>query len=148
MSRVSGTAQAPWVTEEGHLLHLLERPSPLERQRRGSADQEQRTPRREGVGHAGHRVGHARPRHHRGHPEAAGQPRVGVSRVRGGLLVAHVDDADAFLQAGVVDGEDVPAAEREEVAHALAGQHPPDQLAARDVAHGRERQEGGAPLAP
>ena len=35
------------------------------------------------------------------------------------LLVAHVDDADALVEAAVVDRHDVPAAEREDVRHAL-----------------------------
>jgi hypothetical protein len=42
-----------------------------------------------------------------------------VGGVAGGLLVAHVDDADAHVEAAVVDVLDVPSAEGEEVRHAL-----------------------------
>ena len=46
----------------------------------------------------------------------AARPRVG--RVHGGLLVAHVDDVDAFVEAAVVERHDVPARQREDHLHA------------------------------
>src|SRR5213080_3764811 len=52
-------------------------------------------------------------------PRLSGDARPAVGGVRRGLLVAHVDDADALVEAAVVDRHDVPAAEREHEGHAL-----------------------------
>src|SRR5205807_8008220 len=46
------------------------------------------------------------------------------------LLVAHVDDAPPGLHGAVVDGEDVAAREREDLAHAVPGEGRDEQLAA------------------
>jgi len=56
--------------------------------------------------------------------------------VRRRLLVADVDDADPVPEAGVVDRQDVAAAEREDRADALAGEDARDQLAPGQVGHG------------
>ena len=66
--------------------------------------------------------------------ELAGLARVAVGGVRGDLLVAHVDDADALVDAAVVDVDDVAAAEREDRVDALVLQRLGDQVAARDHA--------------
>ena len=72
----------------------------------------------------------------RAHAGPPGHARVAVGGVAGGLLVAHVDDADALVEAAVVDGLDVAAAEREEVRRAVALERLGDEPAAVDHAHG------------
>ncbi len=55
-----------------------------------------------------------------------GDARPAVGGVRRGLLVAHVDDADALVEAAVVDRHDVSAAEREDEGHLLGVQRAGD----------------------
>src|SRR5262249_11010639 len=55
------------------------------------------------------------------------EPRVGVGRVGARLLVAHVHDRDALVEATLVDREDVPAAEREEMSRAGLRDGPRDE---------------------
>ena len=50
----------------------------------------------------------------------------------GHLLVAHVDDADTFIDAAVVDVDDVSTTKREDRVDALILQRLGDQVAARD----------------
>ena len=99
-----------------------------------AADMEHRAFRAEGGGDAGHRVGAAgtRRRHHAA--ELAGLARIAVGGVRRRLLVAHVDDADALIEAAVVDVDDMAAAKREDGVHALGLQRLGDEMPARDDA--------------
>jgi hypothetical protein len=62
--------------------------------------------------------------HQRGQPRAGGggthaglahEPGVRLGGVAGGLLMAVVDDVDSLLDAPVVEREQVPATEREQV---------------------------------
>jgi len=128
-------------THERDLVHLLEGALPLEPERRAAADQEQRAPRRVGVGHPGDRVGDAGTGHDDGDAKAAREPRPGIRRVGRRLLVPHVDDLDAVSEAAIVDRQDVAAAEREDDGHALAGEDARDQLAPGRVRHAT-RQAG------
>ena len=73
------------------------------------------TPRALRVGKRRHGIGDARSGGHRAHPGTSRHARVAVGGVPGGLLVAHVDHADPFVHAAVVDGLDVPATEREQM---------------------------------
>ena len=82
---------------------------------------------RDGVGAAG-----SRGRNHAA--ELAGLTGVAVRGMRRDLLVAHVDDADALIDATVVDVDDVAAAESEDGIDALVLQGPGDQMAAGDDA--------------
>ena len=75
-------------------------------------------------------------RHH-GHSDVAGEARVGVTRVRGGLLVAHVHHLDAFADAAVVDGQDVATAQGEDVPDARLLERPRHQMPATQVRHGQ-----------
>ena len=54
-------------------------------------------------------------------------------------------DPDAVTEAGVVDRQDVAAAEREDGAHALAGEDARDQLAAGQVRHGTAEDGSARP---
>ena len=67
-----------------------------------------------GVGDGGDAVGDAGAGGDDADAAAAGGARPAFGGVAGDLLVADVDDADAFVDAGVVDGLDVAAAEGEE----------------------------------
>jgi hypothetical protein len=60
-------------------------------------------------------------------------PRLG--HVGRGLLVPRIDHADAAVQAGLVDGVDVPATQAEDVLHALALEGIHDQAAAVHCRH-------------
>ena len=104
------------------------------RQRALTADVQHRALRAERRGDAGHGVRAAGPR--RGHDaaELAGLARITVGRVGRDLFVAHVDDADAFVDAAVVDIDDVAAAQGEDRVDAFALQRLGDQMAARDDA--------------
>ena len=66
--------------------------------------------------------------------ELAGLTRIAVGGVRGDLLVPHVDDADALIDAAVIDVDDVAAAEREDRIDAFVLQRLGDQVTARDDA--------------
>ena len=84
------------------------------------------------VGHAGHRVGGAGTR---GHHRAAQSrdARIGIGRVRRDLLMAHVHDLDAFVDAAVIDIDDVAAGNGEDVLDAFLLEHLGDDLAARNL---------------
>ena len=81
-------------------------------------------------GHRAHPVRHARPGGQRAHAGLARdlRPALGGERRRG--LVAHVDDVDALLAAAVVDREQMPAGQREQLAHAVGLQAPRDEPSA------------------
>ena len=64
----------------------------------------------------------------------AGLARIAVGCVRGDLFVAHVDDADALIDAAVIDVDDVASAEREYRVDTLVLQRLGDQVAAGDHA--------------
>ena len=49
--------------------------------------------------------------------------------MRGDLLMAHVDDLDAFVDASVIDIDDVPAGNGEDVLDAFLLEHLGDDLA-------------------
>src|ERR1700689_4356964 len=63
-------------------------------------------------------------------PKLAGLTRIAVRRMRSDLLVAHVDDANAFIDATIVDVDDVTAAKSEDGVHTLVLQGLCDQMAA------------------
>jgi hypothetical protein len=96
------------------------------------ADEEHRAFGAERVGDAGYRIGRPGSGRYDGAAHAAGHTRVPVGRVRGNLLVPHVDDLDALIDAAVIDVDDVPAAEREDRIDTLVLQRLGDEVTARD----------------
>src|ERR1700679_344341 len=62
--------------------------------------------------------------------ELARLPRVAVRRMRSHLLVPHVDDANAFIDATIIDVDDVAAAKREDGVHTFVLQRLCDQMPA------------------
>ena len=101
----------------------------------GAADDDHRDAGALRVRDRGDDVGHAGPGGDGAHAGPPGDARVAVGGVTGGLLVADVDDADAFVETAVVDGLDVPAAEREEVRRAVACKRLRDQSTAVNERH-------------
>ena len=89
------------------------------------------------IGDAGHRVGRARPRGRHHAADLAALARVTVGRVRRDLLMAHVDDFDAFVDAAVVDIDDMTAAERPDHLDAFILERLGDQMPAGDNRTGR-----------
>ena len=75
---------------------------------------------------------------HQRHARPAGDARVAVGGVRRGLLVPHVDDADALVEAAVVDRHDVAAAEREDEVDALFGEGARDDLSTVKLCHSED----------
>jgi len=74
----------------------------------------------EGFGYTGHGIGYARAGRDNGYPGPAG----GSGPAGGGmgchLLVAHIDYLDSLIQAGIIYGVQVAAAEGENVLHSLS----------------------------
>ena len=60
----------------------------------------------------------------RADPDLPGRLREALGGEGGRLLVAHVDDLDPLLTAAVIDREQVPAGEREQLAHPARLQGP------------------------
>ncbi len=89
-----------------------------------------RTFRAEGGGDAGYRVGAARAGGGDDDTELAGLAGVTVGGVGGGLLVADVDDTDPFVDAAVVNVDDVAATQGEDRVDALGLEGLGDQMAA------------------
>ena len=101
-------------------------------QRALPADMQHRAFRPKRGRNAGHRVGATRSgrRHHAA--ELAGLAGIAVGRMRGGLLMAHIDDADACVEATIVDVDNVTAAQREDGVDTLVLQRLGDEMAAGD----------------
>ncbi len=114
------------------MRQVLERAHHVLAERALAADMQDRAFRAERGRDPGHGVHAAGPR--RGHDaaELAGLARIAVGRVRRDLLVAHVDDADALVDAAVVDVDDVAAAQREDRVDALVLERLRHEVAARD----------------
>ena len=120
--------------DRGHhvdVRQILQRSHLVLGQRPLAADVQDRALRAERGRDAGHRVGAAGPGGRDDAAELAGLARITVGGVRGDLFVAHVDDADALVDATVVDVDDVAAAKREDRVHAFVLQCLCDQMAAR-----------------
>jgi hypothetical protein len=93
---------------------VLQRPHLVLRQRSLATDVQNRALRAERGRNARHRVRAAGPRGGDHAAEFAGLPCIAVCRVRGDLLMAHVDDANPFVHTTVVNVDDVAAAQRED----------------------------------
>ena len=125
--------------ELGDRLHhvdvrqVLQRAHPMLRERALAADQQHRALGAKRIGDAGHRVGRARTRGDHRASGLAGDPPVAVGGMRRDLLVAHVDNLDALVQAAVVDVDDMAAAQREDGLDALVLERLGNQVAARNL---------------
>ena len=115
---------------ERHLVDVLQRATAAQQRRRSASDQQQRGLRESGVLQGGDRVRDARSRGDDGDPGPAAEARSGVRGEDRGRLVARVDDAHAARLGRDQDRRDVPAAQREQEAHAVADERFRDQLAA------------------
>jgi hypothetical protein len=116
------------------MRQILQRPHLVLRQRALASDVQNRALGTKSGRDAGDRIGAARTcsRHHA--TELAGLSRVAVGGVSGHLFMAHVDDADAFIHATIVDIDDVAAAQSENRVDAFILQCLGDQVASGDHA--------------
>ena len=114
-----------------HVRQVLQRAHLVLRESALPADVKHRALRPERGGDAGQRVGEARPGggHHAAQPPRL--PGVSVRRMGRHLLVAHVDDTNAVVDAAVVDVDDMAAAQGEDGVHALVLERGGHQMSAR-----------------
>ena len=112
------------------MRQILERAHPVLGERALPADMEDRAFRAERRRHPGDRVGAAGAGGGDDAAELAGLARIAVGGMRGGLFVAHVDDADPLVEAAIVDVDDMPAAEGEDGVHPLVPERSRHQMAA------------------
>ena len=127
------------------VVHVLQPAHVLEQARSLTADDDHGDVGAPGGRDAGDRIGQAGAR---GDDGDAGLPGDAAPAVRGvgrRLLVAHVDHADALVQAAVVDRHHVSAAEREDVGHALLLERARDDPSSV-YRHGSPRSASGADL--
>ena len=113
-----------------NLVHLLERIHGGAAHRRRAADRDYRGRVAPGVGEPRNRVGGSRTRRGDADARFAGDPRVGVSHHRGGLLVAHVNPLHAPFEAGGRGPAGRPAHHEEDGVNALVLEAFPDYLLA------------------
>ena len=98
-------------------------------QRALPADVQYRAFRTKRGGDAGDRISATRPRGSNHATELAGLARVTVGSMRRGLFVAHVDDANAFIETAIVNVDDMPATKREYGIHTLSFERLGNQVA-------------------
>lgn len=79
----------------------------------------------------GQGVANAGPGGHRRDARLSGHARPSVRGERRGLLVPHINHADALVQGSLVNRKDVTAAEGKEDLNALVGEGFPEDLPAR-----------------
>ena len=118
------------------LIDVLQRAAALEQGRRRATEQDHRRLRHLRVLERRHRIGHARPRGHRGDADRPGHARDRIGGEHRVGLVADVDDAQPSGLRAREDRRDVPAAQREEVGRAVARQDVCDEVTT--VSHGRQ----------
>ena len=117
------------------VIHVLERAHVDEDARALSADDEHRHVGAVRARHRGHRVRQSGPRRDDRHSGLTRHARPAICGVPRGLLVPHVDHANALVEAAVVDGHHVSTAEREDEGDVLGTQRAGDYLPAVDVSH-------------
>ena len=117
------------------VVHVLQAAHVLERPRRLPADDDHRRLGALRGRDAGDGVGQAGAGRDERDAGLPGDARPAVGGVRRGLLVPHVDDADALVDAPVVDRHDVTAAEREDELDALFGEGARDDLSTVKLCH-------------
>ena len=129
---VIGKAQGPCAaghgTQDIHMRHALQGPEIVLGDRRATAEQQDRHPLELGVGDRRHAVGDTGTGRHHGHPEGAGQHRVGVGHMDRGPFVPHVDDAHAPLRKLIPDRLDVPTLQSEDPVYAASRKELDDEF--------------------
>lgn len=117
------------------MVHVLQAAHVLVGTRRLAADDDHRSLRTVRGRDTGDRIGETRARGDECHTRLPGDASPTVGGVRRGLLVPRVDDADALVDAPVVDRHDVTAAEREHELDALLGEGARDDLSTVKLCH-------------
>ena len=125
------------AAHDGDLVDLLEHlPAELEDRAR-AADGHHRAAVDQRIGHAGGEIDHAGAARRHAHAGLLQQPAVGLPHQGGGLLVAHVDRADAFLDAGGFRQQHRPAHDEEQVLRAFLLQGLRQDFRTGQFCHGR-----------
>jgi hypothetical protein len=124
-------------TEQGGLVELGQDVASARADRDVGGHGEHRNRGFVGLDHARQEVGRAAAGWPFAHPDAAGDPGVGVGHVRGGALVAgqHVGDAVVEPVERIVQRQAGVAAQTEDVAHAVQLQHAHERLCPRQPIH-------------
>ena len=140
--RLRGGGEPRQRRHERHVVDLLQRPLSPAQCGRPPAEHHQRRLVLLCGRHRAHPVGDARTRGQCGDAGHPGHLRPAFGGERGGLLVAGVDQPDVLGAAAVVDGEQVPAGEREDGVDAAGAQPSGNQMSGVDRnwsldAHGR-----------
>ncbi len=112
------------------MRQILQRPHHVLGQRALTADVQDWTFRAEGGGDAGHGIHAAGSGGGDDTAQLPGLPCIAIGGVGGDLLMPDVDDADALIDAAVVDINDMTAAKRENRVHAFVLQGFGDQVTA------------------
>ena len=122
--------------EELGVVHLLEATCVLLTDGVPTTEDEHGGPGVVGVHDPGHRVGNTGACSDGNDSELACEARVGLGSVRSRLLMAHVDDVDAFEDTTVEDGDDMTSGQGEDHVNAFSLEGPRQQLASVDLVHG------------
>jgi hypothetical protein len=117
------------------LVDLLKHLAAELRQRAGTAQRDDRATIDQGIGHAGDQVGDARAGCGHAHRWHLFQPAIGLAHEGRRLLVAHVDHADAFLDAGGFRQQHRPAHDIEKILDPLFLQASGDDFRPGDFSH-------------
>ena len=113
-----------------------------------AADGDHRTAVDQRVGEAGGEIDDAGAARRHAHGRLLQQPGVGLAHQRGGLLVAHVDGADALLDAGGLRQQHRPAHDEEQVLRAFLLERFRQDFRAGQLCHCRLfHRQGVRPLA-
>ena len=121
---------------ERDVIDLLQRALAPAHRGRAAAEHDERRVVLERGAHRAHAVGDARAGRERGDARLTGDLRPALGGERGRLFVAGVDEVDALLAAAVVEREQMPAGQREQLRHAVVAQAPRDQAAAVELGGG------------
>ena len=128
--RARGRGHLDHGPHERQVVDLLQRALAPAPRRRAAAEHEHRRAVLRRRGHRADPVRDPGPGGQRRHARLARDLRPALGGERGGGLVAHVDEVDPLRAAAVVDREQVPAGEREQLGHAVRLQAARDQPAA------------------
>src|SRR4051812_4888704 len=132
IGRLRGCREPRQRRHERHVVDLLQGPLPPAQRGRATAEYQQRRLVLLCGSHRAHPVGDARARGEGGDAGHSGHLRPAFGGECGGLLVPGVDQPDVLGAAAVVDGEQVPAGEREDGVDPAGAQSSGDQMSGVD----------------
>ncbi len=132
--RIGGRGEFDQRADKRDVIDLLQRSLAPAPRRSTAAEHEQRRAIVERGRERAHPIGDPRTRGQRADADLSGDLRPPLRGERRGLLVADVDDLDPLGAAAVVDREQVPAGQREQLRDPVRAQSPRDQPAPMELA--------------